>query len=745
MATEKLPRIAVVNSDRCKPKKCRQECKRGCPVVMAGKHCIEVTQSSSIAFISEELCIGCGICVKKCPFDAIEIINLPKDLDKDTTHRYGPNTFKLHRLPVPRPGHVLGLVGKNGIGKSTALKVLAGMLKPNLGRFNVQNHLSPPDWQEILTYFRGSELQSYFTRILEENLKAIIKPQYVDNLPKSLCGSVGKLLEESDEKGTREEICLELELNTVLDHEIKNLSGGELQRFAIARTAIKNADIYMFDEPSCYLDVKQRLKAAKVIRSLLRPNSYVIVVEHDLSVLDYLSDYICCLYGKEGVYGVVSLPLSVREGINVFLAGYIPTENLRFRDESLTFKVVETPEGNQEEIQTYSRYKYPTMSKTLGNFKLDVLEGEFTDSQIIVMLGENGTGKSTFIRMLVTAKVNVHAQLSGCIEKSSQAIMNLAKPADGKKDKTAMCSDWTRAGRTGWVFIGGCEVLASGRFFSGTERRDEKGGRKAGLLHPDTVEASTVEIPEFNVSYKPQKIATKFESTVRDLLHQKIRGSYVHPQFISDVIKPLMIEKLMDLKVVNLSGGELQRVALCLCLGKPADIYLIDEPSAFLDSEQRIIASKVIKRFIFHAKKTAFVVEHDFIMATYLADRVIVFDGQASVGCTAKSPESLLTGMNHFLAHLDITKVDVSERARFDGRYYPDLMDFSVIQDEKNLGGLTVAGIKRHHPESIHVSAKFDVSRHTSRWISESRGSVTVLGLAFTTFARFHKPISLQQ
>ncbi|KAI8562949.1 hypothetical protein RHMOL_Rhmol03G0075600 [Rhododendron molle] len=615
-----------------------------------GKHCIEVTQSSSIAFISEELCIGCGICVKKCPFDAIEIINLPKDLDKDTTHRYGPNTFKLHRLPVPRPGHVLGLVGKNGIGKSTALKVLAGMLKPNLGRFN-----SPPDWQEILTYFRGSELQSYFTRILEENLKAIIKPQYVDNLPKSLCGSVGKLLEESDEKGTREEICRELELNTVLDHEIKNLSGGELQRFAIARTAIKNADIYMFDEPSCYLDVKQRLKAAKVIRSLLRPNSYVIVVEHDLSVLDYLSDYICCLYGKEGVYGVVTLPLSVREGINIFLAGFIPTENLRFRDESLTFKVAETPEGNQEEIQTYSRYKYPTMSKTL-------------EAVVLLLYG----------------------------------------------------SEY-------WCFC-------SGRFFSGTERRDEKGGRKAGLLHPDTVEASTVEIPEFNVSYKPQKIAAKFESTVRDLLHQKIRGSYLHPQFISDVIKPLMIEQLMDLKVVNLSGGELQRVALCLCLGKPADIYLIDEPSAFLDSEQRIIASTVIKRFIFHAKKTAFVVEHDFIMATYLADRVIVFDGKASVGCTAKSPESLLTGMNHFLAVLyrfvsceidthsialaPTTKVDVSERARSNGRYYPDLVDFFL---------------------------SFKTSWHASRWISELHGSVTVLGLACTTFAWFHEQISLQQ
>ncbi|KAL6543429.1 ABC transporter E member 2 [Orobanche hederae] len=90
------------------------------------KLCIEVTPAAKIAYILEELCIGCGICVKKCPFDAIQIINLPKDLDKDTTHRYGPNTFKLHRLPVPRPGQVLGLVGTNGIRKSTALKVLAG-------------------------------------------------------------------------------------------------------------------------------------------------------------------------------------------------------------------------------------------------------------------------------------------------------------------------------------------------------------------------------------------------------------------------------------------------------------------------------------------------------------------------------------------------------------------------------------------------------------------------------------------
>ena len=72
---------------------------------------------------------------------------------------------------------------------------------------------------------------------------------------------------------------------------------------------------------------------------MLTPKTYVIVVEHDLAVLDYLSDFICCLYGKPGAYGVVTMPFSVREGINIFLSGFVPTENLRFREEALTFKV----------------------------------------------------------------------------------------------------------------------------------------------------------------------------------------------------------------------------------------------------------------------------------------------------------------------------------------------------------------------------------------------------------------------
>lgn len=589
---DRLDRIAIISADRCKPKKCRQECKKACPVVKIGKMCIEVGGTSKIAYISEDLCIGCGICVKKCPFEALNIINLPKNLEKETTHRYGPNSFKLHRLPTPRTGQVLGLVGTNGIGKSTALKILAGKMKPNLGRFT-----APPDWQEIINYFRGSELQNYLTRLLEDDIKALIKPQYVDHIPKAVKGIVLATLEARDDRNVVQELIPELDLENVLDRDVKALSGGELQRFAIAVIAVQDADCYMFDEPSSYLDVKQRLKASRVIRSLINVEKYIIVVEHDLSVLDYLSDYICCLYGKPGAYGVVTMPFGVREGINIFLAGFVPTENLRFRDEALTFKVAETAEERDGGDCKFLRYKYPSMTKTQGNFKLTVEEGEFTDTEIIVLLGENGTGKTTFIRLI------------------------------------------------------------------------------AGLIKPDDEDA--VDLPEFSVSYKPQKISPKFDSSVRNLLHKKIRDSYLHPQFISDVIKPLNIEQLMDNDVINLSGGELQRVALTLCMGAPADLYLIDEPSAYLDSEQRIWASKVIKRFIIHSKKTAFIVEHDFIMASYLADRVVVYTGVPALDATAHAPVGLLTGMNQFLKHLEITF------RRDPTNYRPRINKMHSVKDEE--------------------------------------------------------------
>lgn len=595
---DKLTRIAIVSADKCKPKKCRQECRKACPVVRTGKLCIEVTPDSKIAFISETLCIGCGICVKKCPFGAITIINLPTNLDNEVSHRYSANSFKLHRLPMPRPGQVLGLMGSNGIGKSTALKILSGKEKPNLGRYD-----DPPTWQEILTFYRGSELQNYFSRLLEDKLKAVIKPQYVDNIPKAVKppnNKVGTLLTgKTGRVDQQQHIIHILQLEKLMERELAQLSGGELQRFAIGMAAVQKADVYMFDEPSSYLDVKQRLNAANIIRSLLKDDVYVICVEHDLSVLDYLSDFVCILYGVPSVYGVVSLPSSVREGINIFLDGNIPTENLRFRTESLQFRLMDAGDAFLNEQER--AYRYPKMTKTLGSFKLTVNPGQFNDSEIVVMMGENGTGKTTFCRML------------------------------------------------------------------------------AGALAPDD---EKIKMPEMSVSMKPQKIAPKFKGTVRQLFFKKIRAAFLHPQFQTDVYKPLKLDDIIDQEVQHLSGGELQRVAITLALGIPADIYVIDEPSAYLDSEQRIICSKVIKRFIMHAKKTAFIVEHDFIMATYLADKVIVFDGEPGIDAYANTPESLLTGCNRFLKNLNVTfrRDPTSFRPRI------NKLDSQMDQEQKSSG-----------------------------------------------------------
>lgn len=228
-----------------------------------------------------------------------------------------------------------------------------------------------------------------------------------------------------------------------------------------------------------------------------------------------------------------------------------------------------------------------TQERPGAKFVLHVDAGNFTDSEIVVLLGENGTGKTTFVRML-----------AGLLKSDEQVKLE----EDGME-----------------------------------------------------YEASLAGVPDLNVSYKPQKISPKFQGTVRQLLHNRIRDAYVHPQFVSDVMKPLVIDNIIDNGVQNLSGGELQRLAIVLALGAPADVYLLDEPSAYLDSEQRVNCAKVIKRFILHSKKTAFVVEHDFIMATYLGDRVVVYHGQPGIDATASAPQSLLTGMNQFLKSLEVT------------------------------------------------------------------------------------------
>lgn len=564
-----LKRLAIVNEDLCRPTECSLECKKACPVNRIGKQCI-VIQKKSI--ISEVLCIGCGACVKKCPFKAITIINLPSELTKDCSHRYGTNSFKLHRLPIPKIGKVLGLVGTNGIGKSTALEILSGKLKPNLGNFE-----NEPDWADILKNYRGSELQGYFTKLLENKIVTSNKIQYTDRVPRLLKKrfkkdelTVIEVLREMNDRGKMEYYIERMHLENILERDLDDLSGGELQRFCIAVACMKSADCYVFDEPTSFLDVKQRLAAAREIRNMAEDNKYVLVVEHDLAILDLMSDYGCVLYGLSGAYGVITAPQTIKAAINIFLDGFIPTENMRFRDTALKFNIQEIEEDKKGRE---NEYEYPSITKSYDGFKLKISAGTFSQSQIVVFLGENGMGKTTFVNLI-----------AGLIENDEKAN-----------------------------FIG------------------------------------------FSVSLKPQKILPKKKGSVRDIFNLKIKGSFSDQSFQNDVVRPLGVEYLLDQEITSLSGGELQRVAIILCLGQEADIYLFDEPSAFLDSDQRICVAKIIKKFIYNKKKTAFVVEHDLIVGTYLADKVVVFEGTPGIESVATPPMDLTKGMNLFLKSLDIT------------------------------------------------------------------------------------------
>ncbi|MCK5403241.1 ATP-binding cassette domain-containing protein, partial [Candidatus Bathyarchaeota archaeon] len=190
-----MVRIAILERDRCRPDDCGVICIKFCPMVRSRIDAIKIEKGEKKPTIFEALCSGCGICIRKCPFKAISIINLSSELEHDCSHRFGKNMFKLYRLPIPQPGIVLGLIGKNGIGKSTALKILAGEIKPNLGEFS-----DPPDWLNIIKFYRGSVLQEFFKKIKESKLKVVHKPQYVDRIPKIVSGKVGDILDRVDER-----------------------------------------------------------------------------------------------------------------------------------------------------------------------------------------------------------------------------------------------------------------------------------------------------------------------------------------------------------------------------------------------------------------------------------------------------------------------------------------------------------------------------------------------------------------
>ena len=557
-----MSRISILDKDKCQPKKCNYVCIDYCPGVRMDEDTIVIDENTKKPLISEQLCEGCGICTNRCPFGAIHIINLPEAIG-DPIHRYGQNQFELFGIPPIPESTVLGLLGQNGIGKSTIMRILSGELIPNLGDWEKED-----SWDEVINYYKGSSLQNYFKSLSNGEIKTIHKPQMVDQLPKVVKGNVGNLLSNVDETDKMDYVCEQLDLTNVLERDMKNLSGGELQRVAIAATAVKDADFYYFDEPTSWLDVSQRLNAVKVIRSLAEEGKSVLVIEHDLATLDALSDNIHILYGQLGGYGVVSQRKGVRIGINAYINGFLAEENVRIRRNPIEFSIrPPTPEDEGESLS-----KYSNLNKEYESFTLTADEGEIFHDEIVTAFGSNGIGKTTFAKML------------------------------------------------------------------------------AGVENPTTGEVDE----EVTIAYKPQYLVSNFEGTVQDYLFMNA-PTYGSNIFKSEIMNPFALDDLLEKDVKSLSGGELQRLAIACTLSQDAEIYLFDEPTAFLDVEQRLIAGRVIRKLVESRNAASLIVDHDIVFIDYISDRAMVFNGTPGLNGHASKPTDLRNAMNEFLSNLNIT------------------------------------------------------------------------------------------
>lgn len=549
--------IAVVDNEKLKDMQLKMHIVNICPVNRTGKECMKIEKDGRLTVDETLVNEGCKICAKAAP-DAIKIIKLPEELTTTPIHRYGKNKFSLYSLPTPLFGRVVGILGVNGIGKSSAISILGGLLKPNLGDFKRKD----TNYKDVIDFFKGTETQLFFEKVKKGLIKASYKPQHVDLIPKTKKGKVRNLLKKIDEKNKLEELAKELEIEDILDNNIDNISGGELQRVAIAATVLKKANLYIFDEPSSYLDIKQRINVSKFIRNLSDENISVIVVEHDLIIFDYISDLAHIMYGAEDAYGVVSGLKPTKNAINVYLSGYLKEENIRFRDKKIKFEPRKAFSKKQDE----QLVSWNGINKKLGKFLLETESGSINKGEVIGILGENGIGKTTFVRILAN---------------------------DIKKD--------------------------------------------SGKLNENV-----------QVSYKPQYLESNDE-LVMVVLNDAIE------KYTNQIINPLNLKPLFEKKLNELSGGELQKVAIAYCLGRDAELFLLDEPSAYLDIEQRLIVSKVIRDFMELQSKSALVVDHDILFLNYLSDKLMVFDGVPAKNGIVKGPFEMEDGMNMFLKKMNIT------------------------------------------------------------------------------------------
>ena len=566
-----MKRIAVVEKERCNPDGCGGYlCIKKSPLNRMGVEAI-VKGTDGKAQINEDLATDAlQVVVNVCPFHAIHMVKLPDHLTTRPIHRYGKDQFILYSLPTPAFDKVVGIIGVNGIGKSTAIKILASSIKPNLG----DPDRTDIEIDELIKLFKGTEMQTFLEKFKKEEIIVSYKPQEVELIQKNAKGKVRALLDKVNETKKLKEIIEILELNNILENDINKISGGEMQRVAIAATVLKKANLYIFDEPSSFLDIKQRLKIARFIRDLADEETSVLVIEHDLIVMDYMADLVNIMYGKEKVYGIVSQLKPVKTGMNAYLEGYLKDDNVRFRDHKIEFDVRSADKEKKKDV----RFEWPAMEKKLGNFQLKANAGTIKNQEVIGILGPNGIGKTTFMKLLAGAE----------------------EPDSGKLDTTA------------------------------------------------------------SISYKPQNLASDSEELVMNVLSDAIK------YHTNDIIDPLNLKDLFTRQLKQLSGGELQRVAVAEALGKKADIILLDEPSAYLDTEQRLNISKIIRNVADTTGKAVLVVDHDLVFLDYIANRLIVFQGEPAVEGTQIGPVTMEEGMNLLLKEVEITlrRDDQSGRPR---------------------------------------------------------------------------------
>ncbi len=553
-----VTRIAVVDRDVCIKEKCGYQCAKVCPPNRMGEECIVVEKDTAFPIISEELCIGCGLCVKVCPVQCISIINMAGELDQPI-YQYGINTFRLYGLPLPKDRGAVSIVGKNGIGKTTAIKLLTKQIRPNFAKFDGSEEQTMTD--EEISFKLPIDTRRFFSKTLAPSVS--IKPQQIDRIRNSFKGTVKELIAEV---GAKEKVKVaaaiqKFQMEKILERKITQLSGGELQKVAIAAAYIKEAEIYYFDEVTNYLDIEERLRIGVLLKELSETKS-VMLAEHDLTVLDYVSDYVYLVYGDENVYGIVSGIKNVRNGINEYINGYLKDENTRFRNHEIAFS-----KKGEEAAKTTVLTKYGALNKRFEGFSFSSDEGAIKKGEILGLVGKNALGKSIFVKILAG------------VEKASKG--------DSLKLK---------------------------------------------------------------VSYKPQYITAE-PVVVSDLF----RSLNLSGSVFEECKRRLTLNTLMEKKLTEISGGELQRVALTICLSQEADIYLFDEPTAFLDIEQRFEFASLLRKVISENEKCAFVVDHDIVFVDAIANRLIVFDGSSSVKGHASAPMEKREGMNNFLKMANIT------------------------------------------------------------------------------------------